>query len=127
MTKILIVDDEAHIRLLLEQTLEDFEDKGVEIVTAANGKEALDITISEKPELIFLDIMMPEINGYDVSYKIKNEFKLMKTFIIMLTAKGQNMDQKKGLDSGANMFMTKPFDPDFVIKKVSEILNITTK
>jgi DNA-binding response OmpR family regulator len=125
MAKILIVDDEAHIRLLLEQTLEDFEDKGVDILTASNGKKALDIILEEKPEIVFLDIMMPELNGYDVCLKVKNEYRLMKTYIIMLTAKGQESDQKKGFDCGANMYMTKPFDPDLVISKVSEILKIS--
>jgi DNA-binding response OmpR family regulator len=125
MAKILIVDDEAHIRLLLEQTLESFEDEGVELLSASDGKKALEIVLKEKPEIVFLDIMMPEVNGYDVCLKVKSEYRLTKTFIIMLTAKGQEADQRKGFDCGANMYMTKPFNPDLVIKKVSEILNIS--
>jgi two-component system, OmpR family, alkaline phosphatase synthesis response regulator PhoP len=125
MPKILIVDDEAHIRLLLEQTLEEFEDKGVEIFSASDAKKALDIILKEKPDVVFLDIMMPEMNGYDVCLKIKNEYRLMKTFVILLTAKGQEADQKKGFACGANMYMTKPFDPDLVINKISDVLNIS--
>ncbi len=125
MPKILIVDDEAHIRLLMEQTLEEFEDKGVEIFTASDAKKALDIILKEKPDVVFLDIMMPEMNGYDVCLKIKNEYRLMKTFVILLTAKGQEADQKKGFACGANMYMTKPFDPDLVINKISDVLNIS--
>lgn len=124
MAKVLIVDDEAHIRLLLEQTLEEFEDKGVEILTAENGKVALDIILKEKPQLTFLDIMMPEMNGFQVCSKIKQEYGLEDVYIILLTAKGQDFDEKKGLECGANLYMTKPFDPDLVIKKASEILNI---
>lgn len=125
MLKILIVDDEAHIRLLLEQTLEDLEEHDVEILTACNGKDAIDVILREKPQLVFLDIMMPGMNGYDVCSKIRTEYRLMNSFIIMLTAKGQEEDEKRGLDCGANMYMTKPFDPDYVIKKASEILNIS--
>jgi DNA-binding response OmpR family regulator len=125
MAKILIVDDEAHIRLLLEQTLEGFEDEGVELLSASDGKKALELVLKEKPEIVFLDIMMPEVNGYDVCLKVKSEYRLTKTFIIMLTAKGQEADQRKGFDCGANMYMTKPFNPDLVIKKVSEVLNIS--
>lgn len=125
MAKVLIVDDEVHIRILLEQTLEEFEDVGVEILTAENGKDALDTILKEKPQLVFLDIMMPEMNGFEVCSKIKGEYGLVNVYIIILTAKGQDFDEKKGLDSGANLYMTKPFDPDLVVKKVSEILNIS--
>lgn len=122
--KILIVDDEVHIRLLLEQTLEEFEDKGIEIITSENGKEALDLILREKPKLVFMDIMMPEMNGFELCSKIKGDYGLMDVYIILLTAKGQDFDLKKGLDSGANLYMTKPFDPDLVIKKAEEILKI---
>lgn len=122
--KILIVDDEAHIRILLERTLEDFEDKGVEILTAQNGKEALGIIFDKKPDLIFLDIMMPEIDGYEVCAQVKKENEMKEAYIIMLTAKGQGYDQKRAFQAGADTYMTKPFDPDAVIKKVSEVLDI---
>ncbi len=124
MAKILIVDDDAHIRLLLEQTLEDFEDKGVELLSASNGKEAIDTILKEKPDIVFLDIMMPEVNGFDVCSRIKNEYRLMNVFIILLTANGHESYLKSGNDCGANMYMTKPFDPNHVVKKVSEILAI---
>ncbi|WP_243428203.1 response regulator [Clostridium rhizosphaerae] len=124
MAKILIVDDDAHIRLLLEQTLEDFEDKGVELLSASNGKEAIDTILKEKPDIVFLDIMMPEVNGFDVCSRIKNEYRLMNVFIILLTANGQQSYLKSGSDYGANLYMTKPFDPNYVVKKVSEILGI---
>lgn len=125
MPKILIVDDEPHIRLLLEQTLEDFEDKGVEILTSNNGREALEIIKREKPNIVYLDVMMPGINGYDVCNTVKNELKLEDIYIIMLTAKGQEFDKKKGTNVGANVYMTKPFNPDIIIEKTANILGIS--
>jgi DNA-binding response OmpR family regulator len=124
MPKILIVDDESYIRLLLEQTLEEFEERGVEIITAENGKQAVDTIVKEKPELVFLDIMLPEINGFEVCSKIKNEYRLMNVYIIMLTAKGQENDEKRGLEVGVNRYLTKPFNPDLIVSIASEVLNI---
>ncbi len=122
--KILIVDDEAHIRLLLDQTLEDFEDEGVEILTAENGEEGLEIIQTEKPDLVFLDVMMPKINGFDVCDTVKNKLKLSDVHIILLTAKGQEFDKQKGKEVGADLYMTKPFDPDAIVEKASEVLGI---
>ena len=63
---ILIVDDEAHLRMLIQQTLEELEDEGVELLTAANGEEALQTIEPSKPNLVFLDVMMPKMSGFDV-------------------------------------------------------------
>ncbi len=120
--KILIVDDEPHIMLLMEQTLEELEDEGVELLTARDGKEAIEVIKSEKPQLVFLDVMMPKLNGFDVCNTVKNELKLTEIYIIMLTAKGQEFDKQKGQEAGADLYMTKPFDPDEVVKKSLEIL-----
>lgn len=122
--KILIVDDEPHIRLLLEQTLEDLEDEGVELLTATNGEEALETIKTQKPALVFLDVMMPKMNGFDVCNAVKNELGIKDIYIIMLTAKGQEFDKQKGNEVGADMYMTKPFDPDEVVAKASNILEI---
>ena len=122
--KVLIVDDEPHIRTLLEQTLEELEDYDVEIFTAANGKEGLETIQTEMPDLVFLDVMMPEMNGYEVCQRVKSDDNLKDIYIIMLTAKGQEFDKEKGLQMGTNMYMTKPFDPDEVLEKAIEILNI---
>lgn len=122
--KILIVDDEPHIRALLEQTLEDFEDNNVEIFTAKDGQEGLEIIKDEQPNLVFLDVMMPKMNGFDVCQAVKHELNLQDVYIIMLTAKGQEFDKKKGLESGADTYMTKPFDPDEIIEKASAVLGI---
>jgi CheY-like chemotaxis protein len=69
--KILIVDDEPFIRVLLKQTLEDLEDKGVELLLAADGEEGIEIALNERPNLIFLDVMMPYVSGYEVCQRVK--------------------------------------------------------
>ncbi|MGE5372577.1 MAG: response regulator transcription factor [Solirubrobacterales bacterium] len=124
MPKILIVDDEPHIRLLLEQTLEEFEDQGIDILKAENGRQALDLIQREKPDLVYLDVMMPEMNGYEVCRTVKFDMKLDDIFIVLLTAKGQEFDKKKGLEVGANIYVTKPFDPDFIVEKTREVLKV---
>ncbi len=122
--KILIADDEANIRILMEQVLEKLEDEGVELLIAKNGKEALETIESEKPDLVFLDMMMPKMSGLDVCRVVKQELKIPDIYIIMLTAKGQEEDKEKGLNVGADLYMTKPFRPKAVLQKSREILGI---
>jgi DNA-binding response OmpR family regulator len=121
--KLLIVDDESHIRMLIEQTLEDLEDDGVELLFAENGEQALEVIQREEPDLVFLDVMMPKMNGMEVCHKVKKELNLSHVYIILLTAKGQEVDRQKGLDMGADRYMTKPFDPDEMLSIAEEILN----
>lgn len=120
--KLLIVDDEAHIRMLIEQTLEDLEDEGVEMLFADNGEKALQIIQEERPNLVFLDVMMPKMNGMEVCQRVKKELNLTDVYIILLTAKGQEVDRQKGLEMGADRYMTKPFDPDEMYAIAEEIL-----
>ncbi|MEO5649471.1 MAG: response regulator [Ginsengibacter sp.] len=122
--KILIVDDEAHIRMLLEQTLEELEDEGVNFYSAQNGEEALEIIQTEKPQLVFLDVMMPKLNGMEVCRRVKKELLLEEVFIVLLTAKGQELDRQKGQEVGANLYMTKPFDPEVILEKAKEVLGL---
>lgn len=122
--KILIVDDEAHIRMLIEQTLEELEDEGVEFLTAENGEIALDIIQKENPKLVFLDVMMPKMNGMEVCRRVKKELGLNNVFIVLLTAKGQELDRQRGQEVGADVYMTKPFDPEIILSKAKEILGI---
>ncbi len=124
MSIILIVDDEPHIRILLEQTLEELEDEGVELLKANNGETALDIIRNKKPGLVFLDVMMPKMNGIEVCGIVKKEPGISDTYIIMLTAKGQVYDQQKGSEAGADIYMTKPFNPDEIIEKAREVLGL---
>jgi DNA-binding response OmpR family regulator len=122
--KILIVDDELAIRILIEQTLEELEDKGVDILTAVNGKEAMDTIQTEKPGLVFLDIQMPIMDGFEVCYKLKHELGLNDIYIVMLTAKGQDFDRQRGMEMGANVYMTKPFDPDELLELAENVLEL---
>jgi DNA-binding response OmpR family regulator len=122
--KILIVDDEPHIRMLIEQTLEELEDEGVEFLTAENGEVALDIIQQENPQLVFLDVMMPKMNGMEVCRKVKKELLLKNVFIVLLTAKGQELDRQKGNEVGADVYMTKPFDPEAILNKAREVLGL---
>ena len=122
--KILIVDDEPHLRSLIRQTLEELEDEDVELLTASNGEEALDAIRMEQPNLVFLDVMMPKKDGFDVCNTVKNELGMSEVYIILLTAKGQEFDRKRGQEVGANLYMTKPFDPDAIRAKAREVLGI---
>jgi two-component system, OmpR family, alkaline phosphatase synthesis response regulator PhoP len=122
--KILIVDDEPHLRMLIQQTLEELEDDGVEILTASNGEEALDTIRDEKPNLVFLDVMMPKKNGFDVCNTVKKELGLVDIHIILLTAKGQEFDRQRGQEVGADLYMTKPFDPDALVAKARSVLGL---
>lgn len=122
--KILIVDDEAHLRMLIEQTLEDLHDEGVELLTASNGEEALEAIKAEKPNLVFLDVMMPKMSGFDVCQAVKNELGMKEVHIVLLTAKGQEFDKHKGQEVGADLYLTKPFDPDALLAKAKEVLGI---
>jgi two-component system alkaline phosphatase synthesis response regulator PhoP len=121
---ILIVDDEAHLRTLLHQTLEELEDEGVELITANNGEEALAAIEKVKPNLVFLDVMMPKLSGFDVCERAKKTLGLTDVFIVLLTAKGQEFDRQRGAAVGADLYMTKPFDPDSLLMKAREVLGL---
>lgn len=122
--KILIVDDEAHIRMLIGQTLEELEEEGVEFLTADNGASALELIQSEKPNLVFLDVMMPKMNGMDVCQRVKKELAIDDVYIVLLTAKGQELDRQRGQEVGADVYMTKPFDPEVLLSKAREVLQL---
>jgi len=121
---ILIVDDETHLRALIQQTLEELEDEGVELITASNGEEALQAIRSARPNLVFLDVMMPKVSGFDVCRQAKHEMGLSDVYIVLLTAKGQEFDRQKGQEVGADLYMTKPFDPDALLQKARAVLGL---
>lgn len=123
--KILIVDDETNILILMEQALEYLEDEyDVELLTANTGQSALEIIKEKKPDLIFLDVMMPKMSGLEVCNIIKNVYKMDNVYVIMLTARGQEFDKKSGIAVGANLYLTKPFRPREVLEKSKEILGL---
>jgi len=122
--KILIVDDEAHLRMLIQQALEDLEDEGVELLTASDGEEALALIQSEAPKLVFLDVMMPKLSGFDVCSRVKRSLGMKDVHVVLLTAKGQEFDKQKGMEAGADVYMTKPFDPDALLEKARTVLGL---
>ncbi|HHH40878.1 MAG TPA: response regulator [Chloroflexi bacterium] len=123
--KILIVDDEIYIRVLLEQTLEDFEDAGVELLAVGDGLEAWEVARTERPDLIILDVMMPGLSGYEVCQRIKSDPDLSDIHVIMLTAKGQEIDRLRSIEVGADEYITKPFDPDYLIERTADVLGVS--
>jgi two-component system, OmpR family, alkaline phosphatase synthesis response regulator PhoP len=120
---ILIVDDEAHLRSLIHQTLEELEDEEVEVLMAADGEEALAAIESARPDLVFLDVMMPKLSGFDVCQRAK-AIPGLTSYIILLTAKGQEFDRQRGQQVGADLYMTKPFDPDALLEKARAVLGL---
>jgi CheY-like chemotaxis protein len=120
--KILIADDEAFIRLLSEQTLEDLEDVEIALLRGENGADALQVILSQTPDMVFLDVMMPRMNGFDVCREVKQVHGLSQVYIVLLTAKGQEFDRQIGKEAGADLYMTKPFDPDELLELAQRVL-----
>jgi two-component system alkaline phosphatase synthesis response regulator PhoP len=117
--KILICDDNENIRDALTYLLED---EGYELQLAKDGADALRKVRERKPDILFLDIMMPEINGYDVCRTIKNDPDLKSIYVIMLTAKGQVAEQERGKEVGADEYIIKPFSPMEILTRVKSLL-----
>jgi two-component system alkaline phosphatase synthesis response regulator PhoP len=118
--KILAVDDERHIVRLVEVNLQR---AGYEVVTAYDGKEALEKVVSEKPDLIVLDVMMPYMDGFEVLKKLKADTATAEIPVIMLTAKAQDADVFRGWQSGVDCYLTKPFNPMELLTFVKRIFD----
>ena len=95
---------------------------GYEVIEARGGEEALDVIQEQRPDLVFLDIMMPGLSGYEVCRRVKESAELNSTYIILLTAKGQQEDREKGVEVGADEYMTKPFSPSRAVERVQATL-----
>lgn len=117
MTKILLVEDEESIRGFLKINLER---NSFEVIEAETGEEGIEKALMEKPEIIILDVMLPGIDGFQVCSRLRKEFP--NVGIIMLTAKGQDMDKIMGLEFGADDYIIKPFNPLEVVLRVKAIL-----
>ncbi len=121
MTKILIVDDERDIVESLRFVLEA---EGFNCYWACDGEEGLRLAKDIEPDLIILDIMMPKINGYKISRLLKFDKKYKDIPIIMLTARSQESDKLIGEETGADEYITKPFDLKDVVSRVKKYVNI---
>ena len=117
--KVLVCDDEPYI---VESVSYVVRKAGYDVVVAEDGLEALNAVKREKPDLVFLDIMMPKISGYEVCRQVKEDPTTRAAYIVMLTARGQEEDERRALDMGADEFMTKPFSPRKMRAKLDEIL-----
>jgi len=117
--KILVVDDEPNV---IRSLIFVLEKEGYNVSSATDGEDAITKIQQSKPDLMLLDVMMPKKNGYEVCKEIKGSSSLNDIHVIMLTAKGQEVDREKGLDAGADEFMSKPFSLMMVVGKVKELL-----
>ena len=123
-SKILIVDDEEDVRKLL---LMIFRDAGYQVVSAVNGKEAVDVARREHPDLIFLDILMPVMDGFEACSILKNDPQTKHIFIAFLTAKDMPQDWDRGLQSEADVYIAKPFNNERLIFVARELLALKEK
>ena len=116
---VLVVDDERHIVKILQFNLAK---NGYNVLCAFDGEEALDVLSRQRPDLVILDVMMPKMNGYQVCEAIKGDPETTDLPVILLTAKGQEIDRESGLAKGADRYVTKPFSPRNIIQTVKELL-----
>ncbi|MEM7109688.1 MAG: response regulator [Bacteroidota bacterium] len=119
MKKVLIVDDEPNILMSLEFLMKK---NGYQVFIARDGTEALGTVQEELPDVVILDIMMPEVDGYEVCDFIKRRLDA-NIKVIFLTAKGKESDFEKGYEVGADFYMTKPFSTKKLVDKVDELAN----
>jgi len=118
---ILIVDDEPSIVMSLEYLMRK---QGYRVLIARNGMEALDLLKKEKINLVLLDIMMPDVDGYEICNWIKTQEHLASTKLIFLSAKSKRSDIEKGLELGADAYVTKPFSTRKLTKQIEELIKI---
>jgi len=118
--KILIVDDEEDLIDMVSLRLESY---GYQVIRASDGQEGLDKARNENPDLIILDLMLPKIDGYKVCRMLKFDEKYKKIPVILFTARTQAADMKLGEEVGADAYLTKPFEPNMLLTKISQLLN----
>lgn len=117
--KVLVVDDEEYIQHILNFS---FSAEGYQVITANDGEEAIEKAKSENPDVIVLDIMMPKMDGYEACRKLKTDPKTKHIPVILLTAKGREVDRKLGNEAGADDYMVKPFSPGRLIERVEAMI-----
>jgi DNA-binding response OmpR family regulator len=117
--KVLVVDDEIYIVHILDFSLGM---EGYEVITALDGEQAIERAKSESPDLIVLDIMMPKLDGYETCKQLKADDATRNIPVILLSAKGRNVDQKVGFEVGADDYITKPFSPRKLVERINAIL-----
>ncbi|HAX75952.1 MAG TPA: DNA-binding response regulator [Cyanobacteria bacterium UBA11372] len=122
--RLLLIDDDPNLILLVKDYLEF---RGYEVVTAENGREALEVLDREMPDLIICDVMMPEMDGYTFVKHVREEPRTSWIPVLFLSAKGQSQDKVKGLNTGADVYMVKPFEPEELVAQVESSLKHTSR
>ena len=117
--RVLIADDEPNIVASLEFLMEQ---AGFEVKVAANGQEALELVGSFRPDLVLLDVMMPVKNGYEVCQSLKSDPATRAVKVVMLSAKGRDVEVAKGLELGADAYVTKPFSTRELVAQIRDML-----
>jgi len=117
---VVLVDDEPSIRETVAFILDA---EGVEVATAPDGVEGLAKIRTLRPKVVLLDVMMPRMNGYEVCRAIRQDSNLLGTYIIVLTAKGQKSDEAEALSVGADLYLSKPFDDEVVLKVIRQVFD----
>ena len=117
--KILVVDDDPYILMSLEFLMRK---NGFDVVVARNGTEALDLVEKQLPDLVLLDIMMPDVDGYEICRYIKKSSRFKNTKVVFVSAKSKESDIQKSYELGASLYITKPFGTRELLKQVKELL-----
>ncbi|MBD3177080.1 MAG: response regulator [Armatimonadia bacterium] len=119
--KVLVVDDAKPIVMVIETNLKI---AGYEVFTAYNGRDGLQKVREHRPDCVILDIMMPEMSGWEVLEELRADAEIAKTQVIMLTALGDDADISRGYELGVDMYLTKPFEPDELLEFVERVLEV---
>ena len=122
--RLLLIDDDPNLILLVKDYLEF---RGYEVVAAGNGIEALESLKQKLPDLIVCDVMMPEMDGYTFVQHIREDARTNWIPVLFLSAKGQSQDRVKGLNTGADVYMSKPFEPEELVAQVESLLRQTSR
>ena len=117
--KILVVDDDPYILMSLEYLMKK---NGYQVMIARNGSEELDLVVNKMPDIILLDIMMPDVDGYEICRQIKKSEKLKDIKVVFMSAKSKEADIQKGYDLGASFYITKPFSTRDMLKQINALL-----
>ncbi len=121
MKRILVAEDEVHILLLIQRKLES---AGYTVITTENGSDALRMALNDRPDLLLLDIMLPGREGLDICRDVKSAYGQEAPPVILISARGQQVDVEAGLDAGADDYIIKPFSPRLLLERVEEVLGM---
>jgi twitching motility two-component system response regulator PilH len=118
MTKILVVDDTPSIRELISSYLRD---SGYQVIEATNGKEALEKALDNKPDIVVTDVVMPEMNGFELCRNLKKNPDMENLRIVVCTSKNQDIDRLWGIKQGADVYLTKPFTQEEIMEAIKSV------